>query len=309
MAFLRVDENKEELFHFPADQLVSVEAEHGQVISTKGNSVVCNGQIDGISSLAQCKQEQADTRLLLHAADAGKCGFNKIMLRTVDTGILVIAIAAFHELALSGLWIAFGVIKHFRFVPVHDIASSMGPQKSRALLAFHGFTGSDQASSFASKGKKTAWDTWAIYDEVTEAIRCLSTTPSTSAMTDAFPVLKGYTVLLYDRTSPCKTVNDACKDLFTRKGRDMDHISPTGDALCQRAKRAAFLAGHCWGKCLEVSPQLLSPSEWGWVRGSTQRWEPLWTTIRQASESCQELLKCGCKSERGCAGRCKCIRA
>lgn len=132
-AFLMVDKNKEELFHFLADQLVSVEAEHGQVISTKGDSVVCNGQRDDISSLAPCKHEEADTRLLLHAADAGKCGFTKIMLRTVDTDVLVIAIATFDELTLSELWIAFGVGKHFRFVPVHDIASSMGQQKSELL--------------------------------------------------------------------------------------------------------------------------------------------------------------------------------
>ena len=311
MAFLRVDENKEELFHFLVDQLVSVEAEHGQVTSTKGDSVVCNGQRDDISGLAPCKHEETDTRLLLLAADAGKCGFNKIMLRTIDTDVLVIAIATFHELALSELWIAFGVGKHFRFVPVriHEIASSMGQQKSRALLAFHVFPGSDQTSSFANKGKKTAWDTWAIHDEVMEAFRCLSTTPLMSALTDAFLVLERYTVFLYDRTSPCKTVNDAREDFFTRKGRDIDHIPPTGDALCQHAKRAAFLAGRFWGKCLEVSPQLPSPSEWGWVRESTQGWEPLWTTIPQVSESYQELLKCGCKSDRGCGGRCKCIRA
>lgn len=86
-----------------------------------------------------------------------------------------------------------------------------------------------------------------------------------------------------------------------RKGRDIDHIPPTADSLPQHAKRAALLAGHFWGKCLEVSPQLPFPSESGWVRGPTQGWEPLWTTIPQASESCQELLKCG--------GRCKCIRA
>ena len=86
---------------------------------------MCNGQRDDISSLAPCKQEEADTRLLLRAADAGKCGFNKIMLQlwTAHTDILVIAIAAFHELAFSELWIAFGVGKHFRFVPVHGIAS------------------------------------------------------------------------------------------------------------------------------------------------------------------------------------------
>ena len=42
--------------------------------------------------------------------------------------------------------------------------------------------------------------------------------------------------------------NDGRKDLFTHKGRDIDHIPPTGDALCQHTKRTAFLAGHMLGQ-------------------------------------------------------------
>ena len=79
--------------------------------------------------------------------------------------------------------------------------------------------------------------------------------------------------------------------------------------LYYSTQRVTFQAGHCWGKCLEVLPQLPPPSEWGWQRGPTQAWDTLWTTIPQASQSCQELLRCGCKSERGCTGRCKCVRA
>ena len=97
-----------------------------------------------------------------------------LMLRTVDTDVVVLAIAFFHELPLSELWVAFGVGKHLRHVPVHVIASSMGQQKSKALLVFHSFTGCDQTSSFASIGKKKAWEAWAIYDEVTEVFQSLS---------------------------------------------------------------------------------------------------------------------------------------
>ena len=121
--------------------------------------------------MSSCNHEEADTRLLLHAADAGKCGFEKVMLQTVDTDVVVLAIATFHDLALSEIWIAFGVGKHLRYVPVHVIASSIGQQKSKALLAFHSFSGCDQTSSFASIGKKTAWEAWAIYDEVTEVFQ------------------------------------------------------------------------------------------------------------------------------------------
>lgn len=44
VTFLRVDESKEELFYFLADQLVSVKAVHEQVISPKDDSLVCNVQ-------------------------------------------------------------------------------------------------------------------------------------------------------------------------------------------------------------------------------------------------------------------------
>mgnify|MGYP006896106998 CR=1 FL=1 len=158
------------------------------------------------------------------------------MLRTVDTDIVVVAIAFFHELPLSELWVAFGVGKHLRYVPVHVIASSMGQQKLKALLAFHSFTGCNQTSSFASIGKKKAWEAWAIYDEVTEVFQSLSAAPTISAVSDAIPVLQRFTVLMYDRTSSCTTVNAARKDLFTRKGRNIESIPPTADALLQHTE-------------------------------------------------------------------------
>ena len=46
---------------------------------------------------------------------------------------------------------------------------------------------------------------------------------------------------MYDRTSTCTMVNAARKDLFTRKGRDIESIPPTADALLQHAKRATYI--------------------------------------------------------------------
>ncbi len=43
--------------------------------------------------------------LLLHAADPAKRGCTKVMVRT---DVVVIAIAHFHLMSLSELWIAFG---------------------------------------------------------------------------------------------------------------------------------------------------------------------------------------------------------
>ena len=54
---------------------------------------------------------------------------------------------------------------------------------------------------------------------------------------DAMPVLERFVVLMYDRTSQCQRVNDARKVLFSQKGRTLENIPPSADALLQHAKR------------------------------------------------------------------------
>eukprot|EP00112_Aurelia_sp_Birch-Aquarium-sp1_P018593 Seg4456.3 transcript_id=Seg4456.3/GoldUCD/mRNA.D3Y31 product="hypothetical protein" protein_id=Seg4456.3/GoldUCD/D3Y31 len=123
------------------------------------------------------------------------------------------------------------------------------------------------------------------------------------------PVLERYVVLLYDRTSTCQSVDDTRKHCFARKGRSIDIIPPTSAALLRHTKRAAYQNGHIWGQCLVPAQEIPCPSEWGWTKNSRDLWEPFWTILPQASATCQGLLKCGCKVEKGSRGRCKCIKA
>jgi hypothetical protein len=71
---------------------MTIPPEYGEIISTKGELVLCNNSLEDFSNLSPCKQEEADTRLILHAYDAAKRGFTKVMIRTVDTDVVVIAI-------------------------------------------------------------------------------------------------------------------------------------------------------------------------------------------------------------------------
>lgn len=108
------------------------------------------------------------------------------------------------------------------------------------------------------------------------------------------------------------TTDEACEDLFTRHSRSLDNIPPTSNALLQHTKRTVYQGGYCWVQALVVSPCLPSPADFGWTRcedEGDQKWQPLWSTIMPASKACQELLKCGCNIEKGCRGRCKCVKA
>lgn len=132
----------------------------------------------------------------MHVANAvEKLGSTKVLIRTVDTDVVVIAIAVFQKLTISELWIAFGVGKNLRFL------SSLGPEKSKALPIFHAITGCDTVSSFSGKGKKTAWTTWSSYQEVTSAFVLLSDRPETVS-DECLEILEQFIVLLYDHTSP-----------------------------------------------------------------------------------------------------------
>ena len=65
---------------------------------------------------------------------------------------------------------------------------------------FHTFTECDTVSAFYVRGKKTAWNTWKVYPEVTKAIEELQLMQiEISEIT--MQTLERFVVLLYDCTS------------------------------------------------------------------------------------------------------------
>ncbi len=69
----------------------------------------CVSPTQDTSSLAPCDHEEADTWIIVHLADAVNKGYKKILLRTVDMYVVVLAVAA--KVDIEELWIAFGTAK------------------------------------------------------------------------------------------------------------------------------------------------------------------------------------------------------
>lgn len=112
-----------------AKQLTTIGTDHGEVVSSKHKTVFFNDDRTDTADL-HCTHEEANTRLLLHAVGAARRGYTKVMVRTVDMDVVVIAVAKFQYISLSELWIEFGVGKHLKYLPVHDISHSIGKEKS-----------------------------------------------------------------------------------------------------------------------------------------------------------------------------------
>ncbi len=137
-----------------------------------------------------------------------------------------------------------GAIGLLEDVHVHQIAMAMGP-KAAALPFFHAFSGCDTVSAFHGKGKKYTWQTWSVFQRATPTFTKLSRTPSAIGDEDLL-IIEEFVVLLYDRSSPYKEVNEARLDLFARKQKTYDCIPPTKAALREHCKRAVYNPGHIW---------------------------------------------------------------
>ena len=173
-----------------------------QVVVTLDHAVVTIPVLADATALSPCSHEEADTRLILHAADAAARGMNRIVIKTVDTDVVVLAVANKQHMRCEELWIAFGSGKHFRYIATHEIAASLGPDKCSALPVFHAISGCDTTSSFAGKAKKTAWETWNSFPAVTAAFLELSLVSDS-----CFTAIERFVVLLYDRMSSISEVN------------------------------------------------------------------------------------------------------
>ena len=122
------------------------------------------------------------------------------------------------ELGLQKLWIAFGRGKHLKWIPIHDIVSAIGPEKTSGILFFHAFTGCDIVSAFRGKGKKSAWQTWNVCNDASSVFKKRSTYPPTVGDED-IENLEKFVIAKYDRSSTATCVNDTWLKLFARKQR------------------------------------------------------------------------------------------
>ena len=101
--FLRVDDNKEELFHYLSQVSSAWASDSNKVIVVTDGIEVLVSPVRDTTSLAPCLHEEADTRMFVHAADAASREHKKMIVRTVDTDVVVLAVSVFEQLGIDEL--------------------------------------------------------------------------------------------------------------------------------------------------------------------------------------------------------------
>ena len=172
--FLRVDENKTELFGL-ISQSITKENSPKHIVRTYNGEVASSKIEENIDSLlSPCNHEEADTRIFVHVSSLVLKGHKNIIIATVDTDVVIIAIAKFNQLVSIGLhtlWVEFGVGKNRKWLPINSYAEHIGLDKCHGLPFWYAFSGCDTVSSFAGRGKLRAWETWKVFNEVTPVFK------------------------------------------------------------------------------------------------------------------------------------------
>ena len=142
------------------------------VVFTLGSSIVCSPDQD-TSNLEPCNHEEADTCIFLYMKDGVKRqGLRRVLICTVDTDVVVLAIKAAVEWKNSGVFIAFGTGSKFRCINVMKLMKFGGKENTTVLSLF--FMHLQDVTLFLSlsgRGKRSSMETWLVYKDFTKVLR------------------------------------------------------------------------------------------------------------------------------------------
>ena len=114
-----------------SDCISSQDTPGKELVCTKDTDVVASGDSDLGTDIAPCNHEEAVPRLILQALHCAKSGHRSILIRSVDTDDVVLAMGSFYALSVDEQSVVFGVKKHCRFIAVQTNANKLGRGKPK----------------------------------------------------------------------------------------------------------------------------------------------------------------------------------
>ena len=258
--FLRDNHSKNHLLEFIVNhwKKISVEGEIEVIATTRTECFRYQFDsglpvISDIPELAS-DHEEADTRLVLHAAHAS-AGHSTVLVYSPDTDVAVMLIHYSKEISAT-VYLIFST----RTLNTTLIAECIGDMAS-VLIQIHSLSGCDTTSSFYGKGKKKLYSI-VQSNHLLDSIRDLGAyfNSDISALTLSIePVI----CLLYSEDISNTSVNSLRYQMFCSKTQNEKNLPPTQDALQQHILRANYQAA-IWRRALEPKIDAPTPHGHGW---------------------------------------------
>ncbi len=317
--YLRISGNKAALCSFVSTYIAST----GPTRISSGNTVILaggfeNGQevkrvsksgIDCLEDLYS-DQEEADTRLVLHAIHLAQ-SHSRLIVKCDDTDVLVLLL----YYSSKGMFGSSAVFMHSghglkeRFVPICVIAQKLGAVLCECLAACHALTGCDTTSSLYRIGKATALTR--LKTHLCE-LQEMTKFGLSGSLEEALPVARRYALLPYGQKKkvdghPCTNLDELRYTLASTTDLSTANLPPTEDAFQQHVLRALYQTA-VWRHSHLAKPLLWNPVGRGWRLREDGCIEPVMFQKAPAPKEIRDITHLYCK-DGNCndATKCQCL--
>ena len=114
--------------------------------------------------------------------------------------------------------------------------------------------------------KENCLEDMEFFPELTNALIVMHSQPTIEDVNDNMAVIERFVCLMYHSATSRIEVNKCCRHLFTKKGRPLEGLPPTAEALHQHTLRAVYRGGFVWAQALAAIQNLPKPEQWGWMQ-------------------------------------------
>ena len=216
-------------------------------------------RVSSIDSL-QSTQEEADTRIILHAVSLSR-DHSRVIVRCDDTDVLVLLIYYSSRKQLTDkVHMYAGHSGKERYIPVHEIVTQLGPTVCECLPAIHAITGCDTTCSFNRIGKRTAYSTLIKNAQALSDMKGFHEADIDTCVS----LSRKFVLLMYGKKGKdLDSLNDLRFHLATTTDKPASMLPPTEDAFKQHILRAKYQT-KIWCDSHVANPPLISPVGHGW---------------------------------------------
>ncbi|KAJ8049553.1 hypothetical protein HOLleu_02339 [Holothuria leucospilota] len=250
------------------------------------------------------EQEEADTRMYLHAAHAAKtCG--DAIIASPDTDVFIIGTALQSQIP-AHLFFHTGRGANLRTIDLKAVHDSIGDDVCQALIGLHCFTGCDSVSSFYGMGKKKAFNLLLKDKQLCDGFKDLG--ERFIIEPNMLAELEKFVCRLYGQRTVYK-VNEARYNMFRLMRKSEMCMPPNQDVLIEHTRRANYQAA-IYKRSLQATSDVPSPVGHGWHMKEGEL-SIHWMNLPPAPDSVMELAYCSgrCnKSKCGDAAICTCLQ-
>ena len=157
---------------------------------------------------------------------------SRVVIRSPDTDVAILCLYNYEELSCDQLSFLTGTGKRQRFIPVHSVVHSLGPDVCKLLPAFHAITGCDSTGALYEHSKKHAFSLLKEHLESLSALERFGSCPSCTALNEeTVDVAIKFICLLYNQKSMTHDINNLHYLLCTKKNLQSSKLPPTEDSV------------------------------------------------------------------------------